>query len=427
MDEVMDVGAEITEDISSTVDTGAEPIAEETGAETDLTAADTAGETERTKDEEVSQDGRTLPKHLQAALRQLKDAAPENAKAVAELRKAFFQSSAYAKTFGSPAQAQSAKVALDLVGGQEGIAKLQSHVSAIELVDQSFEQGDPVVIDDVAADFPDGFKKLIPYAIEKLQQMDVAAYGKALQPHVYGAIEAAGLGEVLAGMQQALQENKPEDLKRLLGQTLAWLDRQKQQAGQRKAGPDPERQKFETERQEFKSQQERAFRGDIGRQTISYQNQLMERQLAPYLKGKQLSTEAKTDLADGVNREISRLLKANSAYQTQVRAMLSAKTRDPQAIVRYINAAVGETVPNAVKSVWSRRYGVMPARQAAQRTQATANTEAARATAGAPIKIAQKPNREDVDWAKDPKRMLFITSKAYMKSGPYKGKFVSWA
>jgi hypothetical protein len=258
----------------------------------------------------------------------------------------------------------------------------------------------------------------------------VAAYGKALQPHVYGALEAAGLGDVLAGMQQALQENKPEDLKKLLGQTLAWLDRQKQQASTRSSQPDPDRQRFETEKQEFKSQQERAFRGDIGRQTITHQNQLMERQLTPYIKGKNLSADAKTDLADGVNREISRLLKANSAYQTQVKAMLAAKTRDPQAIVRYINAAVEEAVPKAVKSVWSRRYGTVPARtqtQGRQTTQSSTNTQAARVSAGAPLKIQQKPNREDVDWDKDPKRILFTTSKAYMKSGPYKGKLVSWA
>ena len=76
--------------------------------------------------------------------------------------------------------------------------------------------------------------------------------------------------------------------------------------------------------------------------------------------------------------------------------------------------------------MWGRRYGSSlpakkPAAQAADKTNAVVNP----AGNSGPIKIVAKPNRADVDWSKT-KDILYITNKAYMKNGPYKGKLVTW-
>jgi hypothetical protein len=408
----------------------------EQGAESDAGATDSHSETSddgsvggddgvpgEVSSEEVRSDGRTLPKEVQTALKALKEAHPEHAKALDELRKSYFSSRQHGEFFKTPAEARQAKATLELVGGSEGIANLQSQVAAIELVDTAFEQGDPQVLEDIASDYPDGFKKLISPALDKLQAMDAAAYGKTIQPHVFSALEAAGLGPVLDAIGQAIVANDLSKAKDLVGKSLNWYEGQKQQAGQRPRTDDPERAKFEQQKKDFAQTQEKTFREDIGRQTVGHQSEQINKALAPYLKSKALSADAKADLADGVNREINRLLKADGTYQSQVKALLTAKTRDAGKIVQYINAAVDEATTKAAKAVWGRRYGTfVPAKPAQTPGQKQAAVNPANS---GPIKIAAKPNRADVDWDKT-KDILFITSKAWMKAGPYKGKLVAW-
>ncbi len=374
--------------------------------------------------EQERTDGRTLPKEVQAALKKFKEAHPEDAKAIEELRKSFFSSRQHGEFFKTPAEARQAKATLELIGGAEGISNLQSQVAAIEMVDASFEKGDPQVLDDIASDYPEGFKKLIGPAIDKLQKMDGAAYAAAMQPHTFAAMEAAGLGPVLGAIAEAIGANDLAKAKDLIGKSLQWYKGQQEQAGTRQKVDDPERQKFETERRTFEQQKEQTFRQDIGRATVGHQQEMVNKTLAPYLKSKPLGAEAKADLADGVDREIQRLLKADTVYQQQIKAMLAAKTRDPEKIKQYVNATVDEATPKAVKAVWTRRYGATPAARPAIPQNGQRPAVANHANSG-PLKIAAKPNREDVDWGKT-KDILYITNKAFMAKGPYKGRLVTW-
>jgi hypothetical protein len=372
-------------------------------------------------------DGRTLPKEVQAALKALKEAHPEHAKALEELRKSFFSSKQHGEFFKTPAEARQAKATLDLLGGAEGISDLQTKVAAVEAIDSSLAEGDPQVISDIATDFPDGFKKLAGPYFDKLQQMDPAAAAKVLQPHAFALMEHAGLGPVLSAIEQAITANDLPKAKDLLGKSLAWYDGQKQQAGTRQKTDDPDRVKFDNERKQFAETKEKTFREDIGRQTMSNQRNEVNKALVPYLKSKALGTDAKADLVDGIDREIQRLLKADGTYQAQVKALLTGKTRDSGKIVQYINAAVNEAAKKATGAVWTRRgygSGAVARRPAAAATN-TDKTVNAGATQSGPIKIAAKPNRADVDWSKT-KDILFITNKAFMKTGPYKGKLVTW-
>src|ERR1700722_4975966 len=422
---VIDAGAtdgatETTVDDGTTVSDGnvAAGDGTEAGGETDgnqgtENAADKAG------------DSRTLPKNVQGALKTLKEAHPELAKELDELRKGYSDSRGHREFFKSPAEARQAKATLELVGGSEGIATLQSQVAAVEMVDTAFEQGDPKVLDDIASDFPEGFKKLVAPALDKLQSLDPKSYAATLQPHTFAAMEAAGLGPVLDAVGQALAANDLEKAKDLIGKSLAWYQGQKQQAGTRQKTDDPERVKFESDKAKFQGEKEQSFRQDIGRQTLSNQASEINKALAPYLKSRALGADAKADLADGINREVNRLLKADGTYQSQVKALLASKTRDAGKIVQYINAAVAEAAPKAVKALWARRYGSSPvtSRPAVKPGEQKAGVQ--NPAASGPLKISAKPNRDDVDWAKT-KDILYITSKAYMKAGPYKGKLVTW-
>lgn len=428
-------GAVIDAGAMDGADAGAEGDLE-SGTESDAGTSDTesgtpAGDDDRAGGESQNAgkagDGRTLPKNVQGVLRSLKEAHPELAKEIEELRKGYFDSRGHREFFKNPTEARQAKATLDLIGGAEGISNLQSKVAAVEQIDGYLETGNAQVLEDIATDFPEGFKKLGPAFLDKLHSLDPAVYAKTLQPHVFASMEAAGLGPVLSAIEQAITANDLPKAKDLLGKSLAWYDGQKQQAGTRQKADDPERLKFQNEQKVFHEQKEKSFREDIGRQTMMNQRDQVNKALVPYLKAKALGADAKADLVDGIDREIQRLLKADGTYQSQVKALLTGKTRDSGKIVSYINATVNEAARKATTAVWTRRgYGSAAVKQnPANPAQKQNQNAAANAAQSGPVKIAAKPNRVDVDWAKT-KDILYITNKAYMKNGPHKGKLVTW-
>jgi len=137
--------------------------------------------TEQTEQQEVDGDGRALPKNIQAALKAIKASDPA---AYKQLREDVFSAKFYREQFKNPAEAKSAKIALDPAGGPEGIASMREVVQANEFLEKAAEAGDPSVIDDWAKDYPEGFKKMVPHALKQFQKMDQAGFAAAVQPHV---------------------------------------------------------------------------------------------------------------------------------------------------------------------------------------------------------------------------------------------------
>jgi hypothetical protein len=421
---VADPGAISGADEAGVDDAGADDSLNADAGTDDAAGADDSANADANTDKN---DGRTLPKNIQSALKTLAEAHPELKKDLEELRKGYFGHRQHSEFFKSPGEARQAKAALDLVGGHEGIANLQSQVAAIEMVDGALESGDPQVLDDMFADFGEGMKKLAGPYLERLEKLDPQAAFSVTQPYAYKMLESAELGPRLNEIFAAIGANKLDDAKTIVTNIYRWLEGQKQQAGNRAKEPDPERAKFETERKQFNETKEKTFREDIGRQTVAHQSSQIDRSLSPYLKTKNLSADAKSDLVDGVNREINRVLKADKTYQDQVKALLSGRKRDAGNIVRYINSVVAEVAPKAVKAVWGRRYGtVAPPARAAAAAGADKNAQPKTNPAqSAPVKVAVKPKTSDI--VKDRNWDInFMKNRALMATGPLKGKWVTW-
>jgi hypothetical protein len=430
---VIDAGAGdggAIDDIGSGGDSGAD----DGGADGDGSAGsgdpagDDPGADENGRSASDRGDGRTLPKNIQGALKTFKEAHPELAKEIDELRKGYFGNRQHGEFFKSPGEARQAKAALDLVGGASGIADLQSKVAAIDMVDGALEAGDPQVLDDMFSDFGEGMKKLAGPFLDRLEKLDPKTAFAITQPYPYKLLESAELGQRLNEAFAAIGANKPEDAKTILTNIYRWLEGQKAQAGNRGGAEDPERVKLTQDQQKFAADKERAFRQDIGRQTVAHQSSEVRRVLNADPRFRKLGKDAQADLFEGANAEINRRLKGDATYQNQMKTNLASRGRKAEQIVSYVNATVSEIVSKAVPAVMTRRYGSAPV---ATRANANANAGAEKnqqrtnpANAG-PIKLQGKPKREDVDWAKT-KDVLYITNKAYMKNGPHKGKLVTW-
>src|SRR6185437_14417680 len=157
----------------------------------------------------------------------LKTLKASNPQAEKELRKAFNSHVQYSQHFQTPVEAQEAKSTIEALGGVEGISALQSKAQAIDLVDEGIASGNKEIIDDIFADsgLSKGFAdKLLPYALDKLEEVNPKAYDSVMRGHVVGALESAGLNDVFTAVLGALQNNKPEDAKGLIQRAQQWFD-----------------------------------------------------------------------------------------------------------------------------------------------------------------------------------------------------------
>jgi hypothetical protein len=418
---VMDAGLGLNASVDTSVDTAVEtpetPVDE--GAEleaTETTAEDTA-------DQDVEEAGAPAQeKAIKEALRALKETNPQAAKA---LNEAFFQRKEFLKEFPDGlASVRQLKATVDAIGGPDGLANLQSRSTLLDQIDSEIAEGNPAVLDSIMKDSPDGFKRLVPEIINRLQSLDAKSYGDALRPHFVSTLEAAGLDEVIEGVDQALKAGDGPGIQKIITNLYRWYAGLKQQV-QKTSSVDPERQKFEQERTKFSAERESTYRQDIGKQAQSFMAGEMQKALAPFLKGKNLSADARSDLDSGVNAEINKLLLADATYQQNMKGLLKSKNRDVQKITNYINAKLVDTVPKAARAVWQRRYGSVPVKAApAANGKAVANPLGGKIGGNAvPVKLLKPPATTELDLTKDPQMLLFLTGKGYLKSS---GKLVSW-
>ena len=106
------------------------------------------------KPAEVKDPKEVLPAALSKALRELKAAHPEQAGALKELNKAYYENRGFKQVFQTVDEARTIRAALDAVDGPDGIASMRAEISSIEQFDNMAREGNPKVIEGLADDFP---------------------------------------------------------------------------------------------------------------------------------------------------------------------------------------------------------------------------------------------------------------------------------
>jgi hypothetical protein len=412
-------------------DVAEEPV--ETGLEdTETVEDDGTGEGEG----EGTVDGRKLPAQVRSFLKTAKESDPAQAGTIKELGDGYFRYQAYKQVFPKVEDARAASAALQAIGGQDGIADIQSRIADMEEVDALLASGDVSVLDRVAEIAGEGLVKLAPAFIDRVAQQSPEAFGEMVRPHLVAALNGAGLGTVLGQLAEAFEmSNMPgasaefkqaaqNKASTLIKNMMGWLQQQNEAVqNSKKNAVNPSEQKLSEREKALQAKEENSFREGIRSTTSSHFNEVTGKALGPYLKQLNLSTEAKRDLAQGVIDEVSRLMEGDQAYQKQVKALLSAKNRDAKRIASFINAKIDAIAEQATKSVVMRRYGntLNGKRSAAQGGKKPGQQKPTTAAAGAPVRIAQKPDRSLIDYDKT-SDMDLVQGRATLKNG----KRVSW-
>lgn len=351
--EVLDQGietevpdAEVDSSISEATESKVSESTESQGEEQDA---------EQSKPADVAKALKTLRTHQD----------PEIAKLGKLLNDDHFRSQAYGK-HGSVQEVAAMAATLARVGGEEGIAKLEGEVNEYsgELAD--FANGNGRVLDKWLKEAPDGFKKLVPAALNKLYEVDKAAYGRAIAAPMYGTLKNYGIGKILPELQKSA-DPAAKAAYEVLSEMVGALEEELRNAPRQPDNTETERQSAEWEKIHGAK-----FNNEISlasNDCLKHQSGLIDKGLASYLKTKPLGKEAKSDMVSGITSEINRILTADEDYQRrtkatresirqQLRAGESAESQR-KALVSYINAKMDEVAPKAVKTVWNRRYGAV--------------------------------------------------------------------
>lgn len=448
------------------VDAGAAEVDTEAGKEGTEDGGEGSGEgkekTETGKEKTAGKDeapgDKNTPDNIRKVLKAIKDADPKNAGAVKELHGAFERWNAAKQIFPKGvAEMKEAKALIDLVGGQDGYENLTQTVQSIEATDQLLYASDPKLWDNVIEDLKsenklDAFGKLAPSFLDKLKSVDEKGYYEAFAPHFLSGLDEVNMSGAIGGLLEALKVADDADPKALAAAIAKakgvadgmdkWLKGLQTKAEKSKAeAVSPEKKALEEERAKFRKEQEdyntsksKEFKQGVAKELDSFNNRSLGTALKDYLKMpffKGFPRETLVDLGNGIKTTLYRTLEADKAYQAQMKALWGVKSPDKAKISEYHQAKVDSIAADVVRKTVQQRYpnyakgGSAAGRVAAAnaKKEATQKADAAAAATGKPVYVPQKPKWEAIDWDKDPKQLLYIAGKAYLKGS---GKLVTW-
>ena len=378
-----------------------EVVVDEPGAE--------AGEVETETPEGEEAEG--APKRLiteKDVTKSLEELKKTNPRIAGELRKAYFDSKKFREFFQNPAAAQQAHELLETVGGEEGIGSMQGEVQEYAQELTGMAQGDPKLIDELAADFPDGLAKLTPVALDKLQSANPAAYDRTMAKHMARIFRDKNVTNVVRRAIELTQDGKGQQVFDTLSRLQQWMTGIEDLASKEpetRSADDPKQKEIQQREETLNQREQRIFTSTVAKQVTTSMNRIIEKHLAPLMKGRKLTLEQKQELASGTSSRIAAALKSDTVYQRRLKALL--EQGDVAKIDRFVSSHVEQRAAKAAQAKWT--------------ASGFSGTKAAANGAGGGQRTrtitGKKPSSADIDWTKDPRRERFANGEATLKNG----------
>jgi len=316
---------------------------------------------------------------------------PENYKKMFKedpaLKQMFFENQQYAKVFESPKVAAQIAEQIDLYGGIETITNDLKEMSTI---DTMFQAGDSAVLDVWTKMSPDGFSKIMPDAIVKYSNMDPEGWEHMSSRILAQSFDQANL---VGAIQQLYRDLDPNSQAAKLVENIYnnYLSPIYQSAknGPKQKAENPEKTKLQSERQQFELQKQEAFVGDVCIDTNRNLTECQNRELAPYIKGKNLDKEQLKMLHSNIDARFKKLLEKDSLAQEQMSNIL--RSGDKAKFLKYMQSKIDKYMPEATRQVWRAFTGV-------KSEQMKASTKSAQnKVQSGPIRVDRVPRPDQID------------------------------
>lgn len=368
---------------------------------------------------EFETDGRKIDDKTKKALAALKKVDPESAKLVAE---AYFRHDAYKKVFATVHDARGAKATIEALGGQEGIQELQSEVTDYRGEIEQFAKGDPALINNLWEANPEGVELSTAASIELLGQKSAEAFDRVIIPPMVARLEKAkffGAMTQLSEHIKAGEGQKAYDLLAEMGKFFTEAKALQKKQLDLKSRVDPDREKFNREKQEFETEKTKEYEGRISTNANTLNNRVMSKIVEPFFKEMKLPTEGRREFIQGLQTKVWAAMKADKAFQTQARTI--QKNGDAAETAEFIHEKFAELLPGIFRSYRNWLYP-----NYARLKTVKPNGDGGAANEKTPpqgggdkkIVVAQgaRPKHSDVDWTKT-SDLDWIRGKAVLTNG----------
>lgn len=415
---------------TSVLATVAEAPAPEAPAEISATLPDTS-QSDQTADatvdsptDSLSQSQPPTTAQIRATLKAFREASPDHGPAAKLLNDGYSRYEAYKSVFPTVDEARNIKTHLETVGGMEGLAAMQQTLASIEETDALLDAGDPKILDQIVEDSPEGFKRLAPHYINRLQKLDPIAYAQALQPHFVRSLIDSNFPAVMDHLSRQVAD-KPE-AQAIVQNIQRWFEEQKSLAERQNADTlNPEREKIASEWQKLNQERQKGLQSDIGHQVDSHIRQELGTRLRPYSAALNALPEAvRLDVARAVITKLAEAIKADKAYQIQNSAMLQARKPDKEKIIALNKAKVTALADNVIAAV-AKSYNLAPgAAKPPAKTRPATQSVPSQSTEL--IKLLKPPSDAEIDWDYPGAQQGYIRGRARIKAGHFAGRFVQW-
>jgi hypothetical protein len=340
-------------------------------------------------------DGRRFNPEWSKALKELRELYPDRADMLTKLRDTYGRYGALTEIAPKGLEdVRQWKTTIDAVGGPEAAAELMQRAATMDQVDERIAAADYGVISDLPENLQKGFYQMLPDALADLQTKDPALFDAAVAPHFQAALIGTGMGDHLKKMYAAAGDNEP--LKDLIKQQYDWFQQQTQGAAKLPSGQktvSPEVQRLQAELDTRRQADDTSFVQGITDSTNKYVGDAFTKEAAVYLKQLNLTDTQKTDLMESFNAKLVDKLGNDAAFQKQLGAYKSLKSRSPETVNSYIRSKIDESAKSIIDGLVTARYGGARARTA------TASTVTKTTDNGA-TRVAQAPGQEQWDMAK---------------------------
>lgn len=413
-------GAENTE-----VESGAEQGTELEGAEAEGSETDEGAEGEQgtegkdnaagTQKDALDKDTKS-PVQIRKQLKTWRDGADSNtpegkqARAVVKQLHDSYERWEAAKTL-FPKGYGEMKTASEFIKANGGsVQAAQATLDAVRAVDAKLfgAADDPKqatsLVEDIISDLKDEGKEaalgnLSNAFVTALEKADSKAWtGLAIGMIARGITESNAVGALNAAWDH-LQNGNVEKAKAALRGMGKWFsDVLKQSEEQKNPKIDPERQKFEAEKQEFFKKQRSGANAEIGLASNKADNDALGKELSPFLKMpffKGFTRENLKPLALQIQLNLREELKADKIYQAHMKSLWGAKEPSKEDILKYHGSKVNDIARRIVRSTVERMYpgytkgGTAAGRVTAQAAKREAENKSVQS--GKPIYIVSKP------------------------------------
>ena len=389
------------------------------------------------------------PQNVRQALKAWRDSDPENKEnsaVVKELHNAYERKLAYDAEFkGGVMEARKTTAWLkEISGGQGGLqaaqsswAAAQEQLTQIQATDELLYEGSPELISNIVEDLKsegkiDALGKMAPAFLDALKQNDKKGYYDTVSAILPEALREAEVDVALNAAFASIDKD-PARAKALLKGIGTWFSNLENKSAEAKRKElDPERQALQKEKQAFETQKVTERTNGIAKEAETLSNKVLGNELKAFLKEpffKQFSRENLKPLGHSIKQSMYDMLKADKAYQAQMKAMWAAKNPDRAKIVEYhkakLESIAAETVRASVERMYPNyRSGAVAGKAAEAKAKAAAGQRAAATSSPTkPVFVAVKPKLTDIDWSADPREYHHIAGRAkLLKSGTW----VTW-